>query len=217
MARKRSTEARRRQRQRKRERERIAKRKEHLGAWAANSRRKKLLRLSERQNHRCCYCGVSTWHPMVDDGIPNHKKNKRHIATLEHIKTRSEGGTFAWNNLVMACSECNNTRGTMTVEEFLEAISKPPTKPIASKEKKLSPEAIEKQNIKMGRLFKLLVIAAWAFPEDYARLIEDEHSAMRGVLAGQRKPKKRGRQHTLHNIRKRIHNTNSPEAMASEL
>ena len=217
MARKRSTEARRRQRQRKKERERIAKRKEYLGAWAANSRRKKLLRLSERQNHRCCYCGVHTWHPMIEDGIPAHKKLKRHQSTLEHIKTRAEGGTFAWNNLVMACSECNNTRGAMTVEEFMEAISKPPSKPIAPKEKKLSPEAQEKQAMKMERLFKLLVIAAWAFPEDYARLMKDEQGAIRGVIAGQRKPKKRGRQQTLHNIRKRIHKTNSPEAMASGL
>lgn len=68
-------------------------------------RRTKLLRCSEQQNHRCCYCGRHTWHPAYGETGPS-----RLMSTLEHIKTRSEGGTDNMNNLAMACSRCNNGR-----------------------------------------------------------------------------------------------------------
>jgi len=221
MARKRSTEARRRQRANKAARERIAKRKEHLGSWAASSRRRKLFRLSERQNHRCCYCHVITWHPDIDDGVPDNKKHKWQRATLEHIKLRMHGGTFGMYNLAMACSQCNGARGELQIDEFLDSISRPPVKPIAQPEKKLSLEAQEKINKKMGRLFRLLVVAATLYPEDFARFMElDENQIQRAVKQGKRKPKKRGRHHTLYNIRRRIHGpepiaTHSPEAMSA--
>ncbi|MNK44983.1 HNH endonuclease [compost metagenome] len=72
----------------------------------ADVRRQKLLRCSEQQNHRCCYCGVRTWHPNYGE-----TGSKRRLATLEHVVARAEGGTDNMNNLAMACSRCNNGRG----------------------------------------------------------------------------------------------------------
>jgi len=84
----------------------------------AEARRRKLLRCSEQQNHRCCYCGRHTWHPSYGE---TGRKNL--AATLEHVHTRREGGTDSMNNLVMACSGCNNGRGDhFGAVEFYEMV-----------------------------------------------------------------------------------------------
>ena len=53
--------------------------------------------LSERQNHRCCYCGVRTDHlgPLAQR------------PTIEHIIPLALGGPDRMENLVMACLTCN--------------------------------------------------------------------------------------------------------------
>jgi 5-methylcytosine-specific restriction endonuclease McrA len=63
-------------------------------------------KLSESQNHRCCYCG------RVTNNIPFSKLQ----ATLEHVIPKSRGGTNDYDNLVMACSACNNNRGSLPLE-----------------------------------------------------------------------------------------------------
>lgn len=84
----------------------------------AEARRAKLLRCSEQQNHRCCYCGSKTWHPFYGE-----TGSKRLLATLEHVVPRSMGGTDSMNNLTMACSRCNSTRGDcFEAEVFYEMI-----------------------------------------------------------------------------------------------
>jgi 5-methylcytosine-specific restriction endonuclease McrA len=84
----------------------------------AEARRRKLLRCSEQQNHRCCYCSRKTWHPSYGETGP-----KRLMATLEHVVTRREGGTDSMNNLTMACYRCNNERSDhFTAEEFYEMV-----------------------------------------------------------------------------------------------
>jgi 5-methylcytosine-specific restriction endonuclease McrA len=49
---------------------------------------------------------------------------KRHVAkkraTLDHKVPPFRGGTQEIDNLVMACDLCNNLKGAMTAEEFLE-------------------------------------------------------------------------------------------------
>lgn len=49
------------------------------------------VRLSEAQNHRCCYCGCD-----IRDG-----------ATLERVIPGCRGGHYVWANLVVACYPCN--------------------------------------------------------------------------------------------------------------
>lgn len=56
--------------------------------------------LSERQNHRCCYCGLH-----VTDIV-----NSRRQSTLEHIIPESMGGPTDLWNCVIAHRRCNNKR-----------------------------------------------------------------------------------------------------------
>jgi 5-methylcytosine-specific restriction endonuclease McrA len=66
-------------------------------------------RLSEAQNHRCCYCHVR----FSDD------RASPYYATLEHVIPISRGGSNNLKNLVVACEACNNIRGSRyKAEEF---------------------------------------------------------------------------------------------------
>lgn len=66
-------------------------------------------RLSESQNWKCAWCGC----------VCTHEKGKKHSITIEHVIPKSMGGADDWENMVMACHSCNNNRGTMSVEDFM--------------------------------------------------------------------------------------------------
>lgn len=66
-------------------------------------------RLSEAQNHHCCYCGVT----FGSTGPGS-------MATVEHVRARASGGTNRQANLVMACSRCNGLRGSGNAYQFCE-------------------------------------------------------------------------------------------------
>lgn len=76
-----------------------------------SKRAKKLReRLSEAQNHRCCYCGCDI----------------RNGATIEHVISRYRGGSNDWGNLVASCDPCNQksswasgSAGPITEQELL--------------------------------------------------------------------------------------------------
>jgi hypothetical protein len=70
-----------------------------------NSRSRWREKLSEAQNHRCCYCGCQTW---LFDRPKNMSKYQ--FATIEHVVALIHGGNNHKNNLVMACLGCNNLR-----------------------------------------------------------------------------------------------------------
>lgn len=100
------------------------------------SKRKKLY---DRQNGQCYYCDKH----CVMDGALNHPDT----ATIEHLIPKSEGGTRALSNLVMACQECNRLRGIspfnpITGERIVPLKSKKTVlKTIAKKENfKVSPK-----------------------------------------------------------------------------
>lgn len=124
----------RRQRKRLRSKERKAKMtpeeraelKGHLRSRRTVRLRNLLRRLSEAQNHNCCYCGSEAWLEGIECGVNREKWNE---ATKEHLIPRSKGGTYGKYNLVMACNSCNNARGDMSHEEFVALIEKE-TKPI---------------------------------------------------------------------------------------
>jgi hypothetical protein len=82
------------------------------------ARRKRTAKLSESQNHRCAFCGGDTYLGAAD--FKPGMSEKRHLATLEHIKTQSEGGSDSPSNCVMSCNECNRLRGTMDAWKFYE-------------------------------------------------------------------------------------------------
>lgn len=58
-------------------------------------------RLSEAQNHRCCFCGVRM----------GYFGDWQRQPTFEHVLARSRGGLDNIDNLVISCSECNSKRG----------------------------------------------------------------------------------------------------------
>lgn len=70
-------------------------------------------RLSEAQNWKCCFCSCDT----------TDERNKKHSSTIEHVLPRSLGGSDDPENLAMSCDRCNNTRGNMLVEEFMEKMN----------------------------------------------------------------------------------------------
>ena len=65
-----------------------------------------------RDGGRCVYCGNPARRP--GRGV----KRAPDLATLDHVVPRSTGGPLACDNLVLACSACNNERGTMDAEAF---------------------------------------------------------------------------------------------------
>lgn len=71
-------------------------------------------RAGEAQNWKCCYCGVECI----------TEKNSKRSATLEHITPRSHGGEDTYENAAMACAGCNNSRGSMCYEEFMEKMKR---------------------------------------------------------------------------------------------
>jgi len=59
--------------------------------------------LLEKWNRTCAYCGKSD--------VP---------LQIEHIQPRAKGGTDRVSNLTLACESCNSTKGTQSIEQFLQ-------------------------------------------------------------------------------------------------
>lgn len=71
-------------------------------------------RLSEAQNHRCCYCGrVMHEDPSREDGV-----------SLEHLQARADGGLTTYENCVAACRACNRTRGRKNPRRFYSGLQR---------------------------------------------------------------------------------------------
>lgn len=60
----------------------------------------------------CTYCGIR----VERRGKGLH--GAAHLATLDHVQPRCEGGALSAANIVLACQACNNARGTMEVAAF---------------------------------------------------------------------------------------------------
>ena len=71
--------------------------------------------LSERQNHRCCYCGLT----ML---LPHEAHDYANMATIEHVLPKFYGGTDEDSNLVAACRRCNALRRTINYISFIRAL-----------------------------------------------------------------------------------------------
>jgi 5-methylcytosine-specific restriction endonuclease McrA len=65
-------------------------------------------RLSEAQNHKCCWCG----------GPVTEIRNRKDSSTIEHVVCRSKGGPDHPDNYAIACDDCNNKRGDMEANDF---------------------------------------------------------------------------------------------------
>lgn len=69
-------------------------------------------RLSEAQNHKCCWCGCL----MTD------KRNKGNSSTIDHYVPASAGGPDHPDNYVIACDNDNQLRGHIPALIFYNMI-----------------------------------------------------------------------------------------------
>lgn len=65
-----------------------------------------------RDGHRCQYCGI-TKGPM----------------TVDHLIPRTQGGNDSWENMVCACTKCNNRKSDRTPERAGMSLSRKPVRP----------------------------------------------------------------------------------------
>lgn len=70
---------------------------------STNKWRKLRQRILERDNYTCYYCGIST------------------ATHVDHITPLSKGGLDEFNNLISACQNCNLSKGTKSVKEFIKS------------------------------------------------------------------------------------------------
>lgn len=68
--------------------------------------------LSEAQNHRCAYCGIST----------TDVQGRHDSATIDEVVPRIAGGLAIWSNQVMACFLCKQGRGAMWASRYLRHV-----------------------------------------------------------------------------------------------
>jgi hypothetical protein len=62
-------------------------------------------KIFDKYDNRCAYCG-----------------SKTNTLTLDHIVPKSWGGTYALNNLVPCCPNCNTCKGSKNIEQFRKEI-----------------------------------------------------------------------------------------------
>jgi 5-methylcytosine-specific restriction endonuclease McrA len=68
----------------------------------------------ERDKNTCQYCG---------------RRMPKSDLTMDHVIPRSRGGYDAWENLVLACMNCNVRKANRTPEEARMPLIRKPTKP----------------------------------------------------------------------------------------
>jgi hypothetical protein len=68
--------------------------------------------LANRDGWNCAYCGELT---TCQHCFPKAKGN--FVATMDHVIPQIHGGTFAYANLKLACSRCNNLKGSVIIDE----------------------------------------------------------------------------------------------------
>lgn len=68
-----------------------------------------------RDDYRCQYCGV---------------RQAMHELTYDHVVPRSRGGKTNWENIVTACSPCNEKKANRTPEQAGMRLKKRPVQPV---------------------------------------------------------------------------------------
>lgn len=103
-------------------------------------KRRNLIRLAIANGKVCAHCGDPVYF-IWEKGV-NPKYTKSKMATFDHIVTRKAGGTYALENGLLACSDCNGLRGDMELDKFREKIANGDWEPYSKrKEKKLARKA----------------------------------------------------------------------------
>lgn len=72
------------------------------------------INVATRDGFRCQYCG---------------EKHVLSKLTYDHVNPRSQGGRTTWENIVMACYECNEAKANRTPEQAGMTLLRKPVKP----------------------------------------------------------------------------------------
>lgn len=67
-----------------------------------------------RDNWKCAYCSA---------------RKPTYQLTFDHVVPRSKGGKTEWENIVMACKECNAKKADKTLEQAGMKLRRPPYRP----------------------------------------------------------------------------------------
>lgn len=70
-----------------------------------------IYKLIERDGEQCYLCG--------DSVSFNVHYNDPKYPTIEHVLAIANGGTHSWDNVKVACRDCNNHKGTKTLKEVM--------------------------------------------------------------------------------------------------
>lgn len=71
--------------------------------------------LKQEYHNRCCFCGKRGGKAATDSGDGETQNGVR--LEIEHIMPKARGGGDNWENLVLACRDCNQEKGDRTPEE----------------------------------------------------------------------------------------------------
>ena len=70
-----------------------------------------IYKLIERDGGRCYLCG--------DDVLFSYHYNDPKYPTIEHVIPITKGGTHSWDNVMVACRDCNTRKKTKSLEDYL--------------------------------------------------------------------------------------------------
>ena len=71
-----------------------------------------IYKLIERDGGRCYLCG--------DDVLFSYHYNHPKYPTIEHVMPISKGGAHSWDNVKVACRECNTYKSTTLIDDYLK-------------------------------------------------------------------------------------------------
>jgi HNH endonuclease len=72
--------------------------------------------LRKRDGDNCCYCGV-----VMDFSLGDGRTFRATRATVEHVIPIAVGGTHTWDNVALACWQCNLRKNRTLLEDWLPA------------------------------------------------------------------------------------------------
>ena len=85
-----------------------------VSVMASYQKQIRLQALMERDGRRCQHCTRRVRIVKLKSG----QRQPKDQATEDHITPKCEGGTDEMSNLLLACFDCNNTRGNMPLAAF---------------------------------------------------------------------------------------------------
>jgi hypothetical protein len=131
--------------------------------------------LYNNQRGFCHYCNIK---------MTKGHKGPYHV-TADHIRTKKEGGGDMIGNLVGACFECNNRRGSIRYEAFKEFTTLYGRENYVSVYRRISEEEIEKHKLMWAFIRSERLDLAWIAPSTYFGPRTTWHSPPNAELAKQ--------------------------------